>query len=1094
MVRQEIEKVGEEKKGSLTEKWYQKWLELFGHLLGIKDLEKTVTSLASENDQGKVKEALLRLQGDDKKTEKTNFLRRLTTLLTNREEHGKQAEIEQLLDTTLETATDKKAKATRDRFVEVIKGSKSDDVEFEEARKETNTRKQEAIDSEQKELVRVGLDKDKEIEDLRDGIGQQVETSKVLTEDERNKKIEEFWVKAEEELILDEVSGKMKPPSIVDSTRRIEMQAAKELFEKISNSADQLVLTEKQTAILDDFLFKHLMNGDEGADLMMDVLLKKLGKEQFAGLISGMRKDYYQDTARASARAEQSGGVDKLVDLLTGRRKKGSKSPDQFDENDWNELRVSGLLNIDKDRYPELNELIKKELKIDVNPLVVDKDRKTARVNEKLSKELKEKVNTYFRTRLTAEVRMLVDESVRIDQSSADSRATEYATIMSIMGLSTSMKSDVMNTARRMTFAFMVFNTPQTPDAYKQLCEYAAQIGSEYSVFKNVMMMREKIEVKLEGGKEVELTDLSQIDFVNVASQAILDKEDRLHYGITKGVDEVGRTYADMMMASNLREQKLEDWIPVTRKVLKERLGEDGYLAMLNKIGVVDEGGVRNTELEHEYLKAIGDKYWDYYNGIFTYYSMTRASGEFVGNANPDNGELRLPAGLNENFAFKMDPSAWSTFLYGYNVPNFPEMIELYRRNGNSSLSSKEGNEVLSYLIQTKKDPVAKLPTIADAFYLNGKAPEKEDLIKLSKVFVGSIFLPDQYHLGEKSKKALKHSHIYDTVPLKYDKDGNLKLDATAKRRDFASARREMVKGLNELYKSNPTIFNDMDFTFLKERFAHDEVLVAALADPSTTNLQKIVAFAERWGEDKLIFENLSNKRPDDFTKYAIDYHTEWQGAATKLAEKPTWAMFIKMMGVVERIVGKGEKIDPLTMRGFELMVELRKAMVYGQKYTVMNQEGGRLHYEHGNYSGELAGHNPVPDVETRKVSLRDIQENGGKPPSRVSIAGGKGEVDEEGNEQRMLGQLKMASLLTEDTYKHERKHLAKELFWWKWHADRPFLAEAWDTVTGKKIINYLAIEVFDMPPEYFLEMVIGGTGDFFKMWWKYLNGSGAGH
>jgi hypothetical protein len=1087
------EKDKPEKSGDFAEKWYEKWLELFGHLLGVKDLEKTVTGLASENDQNKVKDALLKLQGGDKEQERTGFLHKLTNLLLHREENGKQGEIEKLLHDTLETGTDNKSKVVKDRFVKALNDPKEDGVEFDEARKETNQRKREALDKEQLELTRVGLDQDKELELLRNEIGQQVtEAPKVLSDEDRDKKIEDFWVKTEEELIVEETTQKLKKPSLVDSTRRVEMQAARELYEKIASSPDQFQLNERQIQILDNFLYKHLMSGDEGADLMMDVLFKKLGTEQFGGLISAMRRESDGERGVSRGGNEQVAGMDRLVDLLTGRRQKGKRSVDQFDENDWNELRISGLLNINPERYAEYNELIEKEFGIK-KALVVDKENKSAKLNDVLGKLDRDKINAYFRGKLVSKVRMMVDESVRIDQSNADARATEYATIMSIMGLSTSMKSDVMNSARRMTFAFMVFNTPQTPDGYKQLCEYAAQIGSEYSVFKNVMMMREKIEVKLEGGKEVELTDLSQIDFVNVASQAILDKEDRLHYGITKGVDEVGRTYADMMMASNLREQKLEDWIPVTRKVLKERLGEDGYIAMLKRIGVINDAGMRDTKLEHDYLKATGDKYWDYYNGIYTYYSMTRSSGEFVGNANPDNGELKLPAGLNENFAFKMDPSAWATFLYAYNVPNFPEMIELYRRNGNSSLASKEGNELLSYLIQVKKDPVGKLPTIADAFYSNGKEPDKKDLIKLSKVFVGSIFLPDQYHLGEKSEDALKHSHIYDTIPLKYDKDGNLKLDATAKRRDFANARKEMARGLAELYRSDPSLFNNMDFAFLRDRFSHDQVLVDALADPNTSNLQKMIAFADRWGEDKGIFENLSNKRPDDFTKYAIDYHGEWQGAATKLAEKPTWAMYIKMMSVVERIVGKGEKIDPLTMRGFELMVELRKAMVYGQQYTVMNQEGGRLHYDHGNYSGELPGHNPVPDVKVKKVTFRDIQENGGKSPSRVSIAGGKGEVDEEGDEQKMLGQLKMASLLTEDTYKHERKHLAKELLWWKWHSDRPFLTEAWDTVTGKKIINYLAIEVFDMPPEYFLEMVIGGTGDFVKMWWKYLNGSGAG-
>ena len=1092
MVRQEVEKVGEEKKGSLTEKWYQKWLELFGHLLGVKDLEKAVVELASENDKEEVKKVLRGLGGDDKEAEKANFLYKLTSLLTNREETGKQAEIEQLLDSTLETATDNKAKIIRDQFIKVIIGTREDRVEFEEARKETNKRKQEALDKEKIELTRVGLDNDSEMEALRQQIGHEVEAPKIMTKEDRDKKIEEFWAEVEEKLIVDEVSMKLKRPRYADSMQRMEMQAAKELFEKISSRDSQTTLTEKQVAILDNFLFKHLMSGDEGADLIMDVLIKKLGKEQFASLISGMKKDYYREHSGTTSRTEQNDKIDSLFDMLTGRKKKKSKSPEDFDENDWNELRISGLLNINPEKYAEYNTLIMSELNID-KALQVDFENKTARLNESLTKDQREKVNAYFRAKLVSRVRMMVDESVKIDQSNADARATEYATIMSIMGLSTSMKSDIMNQARRMTFAFMVFNSPQTEEGYRQLCEYAAQIGSEYSVFKNVMMMREKIIVKLEGGKEMEMADLSQIDFVNIASQAIIDTEDRAHYGITKGTGEVGRTYADMMMASTLREQKLDDWIPVTRKVLKERLGEDGYLKMLKKIKVIGEDGKRDVKLENDYLRAVGDKYWDYYNGIYTYYLMTRSSGEFVANSNPDDTGLKLPAGLNENFNFKMDPSAWATFQFIYDVPNFPEMVELFRRNGNSSLAAKEGGEVLSYLIQTKRNGGSKLPTIAEAWYKSGQVPSEERLAKFRAVCVTSIYMSDQYHLSGDSAGVLGNSHIYDAISRKYDHDGVLKLDATAQRRDFGTARRELRKGFVRLYGEDPELFNAMDFSFIKEKFAHDEVLIRNI-DAATTGLDKALAFADRMGEDKLLFENLSNKRPDDFTKYAIDYHKEWQAAATALATKPTWAMYIKMMGVVERIVGKGEKIDPLAMRGFELMVQLRKARVYGEKYTrqIQTPEGGLI-YKDKNYFGELPGRNMVPDLEQRKVAWRDYQENGGKQPSIVSISGGKGEVDEEGSEQQMLGAMKMASLLTEHTYKHERKHLAKELFWWNWNTNRPFTAELWDTVTGKKIVNYLAIEVFDMPPEYFLEMVIGGTGDFISMWWKYLNGTGAG-
>lgn len=1087
--------------------WYKKWLDLFSNLLGVKDLEATVKSLTKADSAGRVKAALDRLQSEEKEAERLSFLQSLTRLLVSEGNH--EAEIKQLLDDTLGTTTDPEAKKVVDGFRRVSKDKKKDKKEFEKASKEVENKRDNAIDQRDKKLKKIKVKDDEELKRIRGELDETLSAPKPLTRAEAEAKVDSFWVEAEVELVTSAQSkGRTTSERYRLAMEKRELMKAKELYKKIKANKKGTRLTKDELKLLDSFLFKHVGRDTEGVNLAVDMLAAKLAPQDFKKLIMSVYKQSQeaeeQPTESKGGRGNEAQGGDKLsklYDVVFGRRGAKKKNYGELDENDWENLRVSGMLNINAERYSEINEDIKKKFGWTENALVVDLQRKTAKLKDSLTDDQKKQVNAYFKRILNGEVRMMVDESVQISNSNIDARATEYVTLMSVMGLDTSMKSDVMNRAKAMTFAFMIFNSSQTPEGYQQLCEYAAQIGSEYSVFEKVMKMRERIVINVEG-REVEMGDLSQIDFVNVASQAIVDEEDRTYYGLPNDKDadgkfKVGRTYADMLMASNRPDEKSKARIPVMRLTLKERLGDAGYDAMLYRIGAKVKGkrgrpDTYDPAKEEKYLQAAGDKYWDYFNGIYTYYLMTRSTGEFVGNAHPDNSKLVLPAGLNENFSFKMDPSAWVLFTETYNVPNFPEVMQLFRFNGNSSLASKEGKEVFSYLIQTERDPVAKLPTIADAFYGAGNVPPEDKLVKLRAAFVKAIFLPDQYKLGGKTAELAERSHIYDSIPLKYDKNGVVTLDATAQRRDFLTARKELRKELTALWTEDNTIFDNVDMSLLKKEFAHDDVMIQRI-DAATTGLDKMMAFADRYGEDKLMFVNLSNKRPDDFTKYAIDYHKEWQTFAAALAAKPTWATYIKAMAVVEKIVGKASKIDPIAIRGYKYMVELRKARVMGEKYVRQIQKNGGLEYKDGGYMGELPGHFPIPDLEERKVTFDDIQQNGGKPTSIVAMRGAPGEVDGEEAEKHVLSQMRMASLITEDTLKHERKHFAKELLAWHF-GERPFLTEAWDILTAKKYINYLAIEVFDMPPEYFLEFVIGATGDFVSLWWKYFNGQGGGH
>lgn len=1094
-----VDSGNEKDKKSFSEKWYTKWVELFQSFLGVKNLEGVVESLASEGDKDKVVKALLNLEGEEKTQERYSFVRKLLSLLGSEED--KHGEIESLLETTLGTNTDKDAREISAAFVKDYQDEDHKAESFEDESNKVEKRKSEALDKEEKKLKDVGAKKE-EIEEIRNQIDFEVRKKEEQTEELIEEQINTYWLEQEEELEFEEVTKRRKTPKFSNAMKLRALKYKKAVYEKALTNPDKL--TPGESKILEGFLIDLYSEDQELFELMMDKVFPAMDQESMIRIMSEAVRAEQAQYERVRASEEAGGSAEilnkQLQKILFGRRgQDGGKDMAEWDENDWSQVRASGLLNINIELYEELSELAKKEFGLKVSPLVVDKEKKIARVNKVLTEEEKKLVDKFFAKKLLSNVRFLVDESVRLDPNTPDLRATEYVTIMSIMGLSTSMKSDIMNSARRMTFAFLVFNTPQTEDGYRQLKEYAAQIGPEYSVLSRVMKLREAIVVKDKEGKEFELTDLCQLDFVNAAAQAITDEDDRRHYGLSLDKDEkgnykVGRLYSDMMMASNLAEVRKEDWIPVTRLTLKERLGVSGYEALMRERNVLRDDGTWDKDLEKFYLDQIGKQYWDYYNGIYTYFLMTRASGEFVGNASPTNNRLETPAGLNENYNYKMDPSAWMTFLNTYDVQNFPEAAQIFRFNGNSSLAAKEGGEVLSYLVETKKSGVKKIPSLAEAWYAKGVAPDQKSLAKLRAVFVDAIFLPDQYHLHGDSHKLEKETKLYESLPLKYDEDGNLKLDPTAQRRDFATARKKMESGLRKLYAEDPTIFAGMDFDFIKKTFSHDEVLMQALDSTSSTteaNFEKLIAFAQRWGEDKLIFENLSNKRPDDFTKYAIDYHKEWQQAATALGTKPTWGAFIKMMGVSQRILGKGAKIEPIALRGYEYMAELRKARVVGQRYIrqVITKEGN-LRFDDQNYIGELPGRTPVPDLEVRKVTYDDKQANNGKDPSMVSIAGFPGEVDEEGVEQEVLSSMRAASILTEKTYKHERKKLRKSIL--GWHSDRPPIAELWDTVTGKKLITYLALEVFHMPPEYFMEFVIGATGDFFGLWWKYLNGTGA--
>jgi hypothetical protein len=550
---------GEEGK-NFTEKWWKKWLELFQSFVGVKELEKVVADLAGEEQGEVIKEALNSLSSEDKLQKKESFVRKLSDLLSSPDEPEARNEINKLLNETLETNVDVDAKKVVARFAKVIEDPAEDEKAFTESTTTISERKQVALETESKQLKKAGFDDD-ELKRVRDEIDVNITEEKPLTNEESETKLDTFWRQEESRLVADEVTNKIKKPTYSTAFDRRELFEAQRIYEKTKNASTDL--TDKEKSFLENFLVKQMDRNPEIFEILLNQLAGRLGQDATISLmtaVSEQRNAVEAVSLQSSENVFANHPLNKFVEAIYGRQNRdGTKNYAQFNENDWEQMRVSGLLNIDKLRYEDLTTEAQNALKLKVRPIIVDEKKKIATLNKALTEEEVKKVNAFFRKKLISEVRMLVDESVRIDVNTADLRATEYVTIMSIMGLSTSMKSDVMNSARRMTFSFIVFNTPQTEDGYRQIKEFAAQIGPEYSIFNNVMKMREAISIKNKEGKEVLVTDLSQIDFVNAASQAILNQEDRDYYGLKGTPQEVGRLYSDMMMASNRDDVRKED-------------------------------------------------------------------------------------------------------------------------------------------------------------------------------------------------------------------------------------------------------------------------------------------------------------------------------------------------------------------------------------------------------------------------------------------------------------------------------------------------------------------------------------------------------
>jgi len=282
-----------------------------------------------------------------------------------------------------------------------------------------------------------------------------------------------------------------------------------------------------------------------------------------------------------------------------------------------------------------------------------------------------------------------------------------------------------------------------------------------------------------------------------------------------------------------------------------------------------------------------------------------------------------------------------------------------------------------------------------------------------------------------------------------------------------------------------------MNFDFFIERYSHDKILVAALNDPSLSKYEKALRFCDRFGDDKMLFEQLSVKRPDDPMKYALEYWDKYSGQLMALNKDPSFKNAIDLLGTVSSIVGK-EKINLIAHLLYKNIVEMRETRAMGETIVKINEKDGSFTFDQGNYIGDIPGRKVVPDIVGYEVTLGDMIRGHGTV-SKASLNGNVNAVDDEFKLRAGREAMKAAKLFTDEFYKNlvdeERKEKRKVR-----NIHKPLISDMWNFLTGKKMIEYLSVEVLNIPSEMFWEVLVGGGIEFAEIWWKYFNGSGGNH
>lgn len=1070
---------------SFSEKWYTKWVELFKSFLGTKDLEAIAKDLSEKKGSSaasRTNEVLGIIQGkeDDKKK---NLLNTLVSALIQEDDEA----VNRILDSTLHD-DDKglfkpladQTKARKEKKVDPDKEKE----EYDKLQKEVEARKGESIKIINKKLV----------SEKKDGLKKKIDRERQRIEEERKKRDEEpteEWFKKSllnAEVLLNEKVRNRKANPVEERVGREVIDTAKRVIGSYFESG---TISERLTDEEKFFLQLYFYDGDNTSKSVKQRLLVKLINSTGEGTDT---KKYLSDLASPRKAAEEVLSeerlkkLEQLVDQESGKgagkyvsdllkMMSGEGNPESMSANS---LRY---LNIEPKLYEKLNNELKGKLGISFDALVRDDELGIYRVSGDLNENQKKHLTALIFDRLAAEVRMAVDEGKDLRERQYEPLLRVYNTLTAIVGLDTAQKSEIKQKLNFEVISFMLFNSFQSEESKKMIAEMASHIGAESNIFTGMLRRKETFRITDAYGKEMEIGAFNIYDFAKIAGSKIINQEDRLAFGITKPASEVGRTYGTMMYASNKPEEKLLGRGIVTRRVIIDQYGQNAYDKLLRDYINVETGPVP-LDAEKDFLDKIGKKYFDYHNGIYVYWGMTNQMADYVGNAHIDNSKLAPPAGIPESL-WKNDMKLLYLFHENYHgVKNVDMLLQL--RTAFNSMLVKEASEVWSWIINTEENPVTKVESIYTGLF-GGKKSSHGVLVQ--QAFLGAMFEDETIHLGENNHKLHHKTKILEGIPVK-TKKGLLVVDTMTRRRDwvtFNEKMREQAKGWDE------SVFEEMDFTFIAEKMKHlprvSQTLLEGGKDPRL-NKQKFFFLIDSMSDEFALFDNLSQKRGDDPMKYNLDYFANASKAGITLAQDITYANAIAFIAEAQKVSGVG-KVGELAISILERVREKREAMGLWQTYIIPKIVDGKVVIDPGSYVGDLPGSYPLFELEERTVSFEDIRMH----PEGVSIASLGGDptgVDkEEIHYKYALDRMWQLNILTEEEYKHYVKEFFHEMK--GWNSKKNPMSELWAHVSGKKLWEYWAAK-FNVPEEILKKWIFEGGSEFFGLWWKYFNGTGAGH
>jgi len=1082
-------------KGADVEKpWYEKWLELFAKLISAKGLEKAVVDLAGARKPDistKLSVVIGRLKGEDGeiKRESKDFLSKLVEkfLAGDIEEAKKLVESKfvdladkEVVDHFKQVKGDEGEDEARVYIDAVASIEKRQSMSVAEAEVVINTKTKRVIgETDQIKQLRAEIDKTRQ---------------RGIDKSEREKKIEEAFMKKKKDLVVERTTE----PNV---KRKLEIKGRERKLELVKRVVDQHLkgnqaIEMKRGDVEALWEWREGLGGAERemADQLIDEIVSTLDsedQEKFLGWVPLNTEDPNLSMAKKSLgrelKPQEKAVLERLAPYLGA----------DLSEENLQELLAGGRggydnlsrrmgLNLNPEMLDKISVEIERELGIK-DALKDNLEYGIKQVNPRLSKDDQERINQYFQRELLETIRFMIDESVDLRSAQFEPRATRYLTLMSVMGLDTSMKSIINDRFQFEYFSFVFRNNYITKETVESYQKFAAKVGAEYNVYAKALRAKERWAIETEDGDEVKLGEFTLFDLDRVASAKIderLDSEDFKYYGIDKGE---GRTYASMMLGSNLPEEIKRNRLPVMRKILKYKHGEEGYKKLLRSYGVGKKkrGGKEGEKItEQDFLDTVGNKYWDYFNGVYVYWFMTQKLGDVVGNASPKAGKKQIPKGLPE-FYMKRIPTMWSEYVGYYNTTKVPEIFEALTTMGVSSMGAMRGKEVFSYLINLEMDDTDKIPGIVEGWFGgNYSDKNKRRAIKIQQSFIKSMYLQQRYHLSPETAELMKEAPYFQDLPVKM-KDGNIVFDQTAQRRDTATTKAKLLEEIEQWDQDDTDFFNNIDWSFIKTKFKHDDALMKIINNPELSNKDKCRFFATNFSDDYMIFENLIAKRGDDPLKYNFEYYDNFAKVAGDLGKKPTWAKTIELLGVVQSIIGT-DKVGPIRDRLVAIVKALRAERDFGERVVRYDKVHGAMQWDKDSYVGDLPGHRTLPKLKVEKITLRDKREGQGKA-SWLSKYNLDGEVDEDGEFVSILKQLSAAHLYTDEEYEHARKEISREELRWDSHKFQPL--ELWRYLSGKKLINYIAINWFNMPPHMFVDWVFENMGKTFGPFWKYLNG-----